>query len=194
MPTSALFLKLEHQTRSGSFRLVQFWTEIETEKKYSKYIYNWRVRWCAQCISGCTECYDSCTNFKILVRIQKWPDIIICKCIMSELGRGRWTCLELNASVMRDDWLIKLNIPTHQLDLKMAFGISWRLRGLKVDGNTWPCQQISKQQKFTNKQNQQSINTNKIIHKHQFCFDLIALVNNNTQNRTLSSFNAYQRY
>lgn len=104
---------------------------------------------------------------------------------MSELGRGRVrTCLELNASVMRDDCLIKLNIPTHQLDLKMAFGISWRLRGLKVDGNTWPCQQISKQQKVTNKQNQQSINTNKIIHKHQFCFDLIALVNNNTQNRT----------
>ena len=105
---------------------------------------------------------------------------------MGELGRG-CSCLELNASaVMRDDWLIKLNIPTHQLDLKMAFGI----RGLKVDGNTWPCKQISKQQKVTYKQNQQSINTNKIIHKHQFCFDLIVLVNNqnNTQNRTLSAY------
>ena len=43
---------------------------------------------------------------------------------MGELGRG-CSCLELNASaVMRDDWLIKLNIPKHQLDLKMAFGIS----------------------------------------------------------------------
>ena len=60
-------------------------------------------------LDGVHNVFQDVRSATIHVRAQKFlyalkndRTLIICKCIMSELGRG-WTCLELNAAVMRDD-------------------------------------------------------------------------------------------
>ena len=75
-------------------------------KKYSKDIFNWRVRWCGQCISGCTECYDSCTIWMYAFKNEYAPTnhyrhLSITKFWTWTCPCPR-TCLGLNNAVMVD--------------------------------------------------------------------------------------------
>ena len=152
---SVQFLKLEHQNDQSFFDLAFFvqtffiqsvrWDILNGNnevKTYSKYIYNWRVRWLAQCISGCTESLRSatihvrygCTGTHLkmhLSTLQRIVDNLNLDVSLSADVFGVEQC-----RYGRSEWLNWI-FRTHQLDLKMALGI-------KVDGswqNTWPCQQ-----------------------------------------------------